>query len=273
MVLFLLGATSYMILNALAATDRLRASVVVYVMLADGLPTEQIGDMRTRIESHEAVRAVTYVPKAEAAARFIAESGEDFRDFLGDAPENNPLPDSFEVGLAANATISDEGGITDLMTELESTPGIQEVVYQRGVIEQIGTNLGKFNLVVLLFGGALLVISLILLSNTVRMTILAKRRIINTMKLVGATSNFIMRPFVASAALHGLYAGLLATALFALMVVGLREGVPEISLLRDEKLLVAIAGGMIVAGMVISLIFTLFAVRKAVRQESNRAIF
>jgi cell division transport system permease protein len=144
-------------------------------------------------------------------------------------------------------------------------------VYQRGVVEQIGTNLGKFNLVVLLFGATLFVISLVLLHNTVRMTIIAKRRIISTMKSVGANAGFIMRPFAWSAALHGFLAGVIATALFALLVLGLQEGIPELSLLKDKVILGAIVGGMVVLGMVISLLFTVLAVHKAVRQQSALA--
>ncbi len=270
MVLFLMGATTYLILNVLNATNRLRESVVIHVMLADGLSTEQISTIRVSLESQEVVRSVTYIPKAEAAAKFIAETGEDFTEFLGDNPAANPLPDSFEVGLAARAT---EGQlIDDFVAVAEAMDGIEEVVYQRGVVEQIGTNLGKFNLVLVLFGGTMLVISLILLNNTIRMTIIAKRRIISTMKLVGATGGFIMRPFVGSAVVHGLLAGIIATGLFALMIIGLREGVPEIEVLRGYFLPGVIAGGMIVIGVVISLIFTMFAVGKAVRQGSVQAL-
>ncbi len=111
-----------------------------------------------------------------------------------------------------------------------------------------------------------------MLNNTIRMTIIAKRRIINTMKLVGANAGFIMRPFVGSAALHGLVAGVVATGVFALLVVGLQEGAPGLNLLRGNVLLASIAGGMIVLGVVLSLLFTVFAVRKAIRQESVMAL-
>ncbi len=270
MVLFLLGSTTYLILNALKATERLRESVVIHVMLRDGLPAEQTSALRAELEARDVVRSVTYIPKAEAAAQFAAESGEDFTTFLGDDPAANPLPDSFEVGLVARG--SEREVIEAFVAATEATDGVEEVVYQRGVVEQIGTNLSKFAVVLLLFGGALMVVSLILLNNTIRMTIIAKRRIINTMKLVGANAGFIMRPFVASAALHGFLAGIIATGVFALLVVGLHEGAPGINLLRSNVLLGAISGGMIVLGVVLSLIFTMLAVRKATRQQSAMAL-
>ncbi|MDR2890671.1 MAG: permease-like cell division protein FtsX [Alistipes sp.] len=327
MVLFLLGSVSYLILNALNVTQRLKESVTVFVMLDDDRTAEQTAALRKSIENEAIVREVVYVPKEEAAERFIAESGEDFSDFI----DFNPLPDSFEVGLVADAprfrlgtgnsgrkaggaeaseveaseaeasgTGTDAGlpsggnppegdeegstistaqtGSTASTVEsfakmVEAMPGVYEVDYQKSVVEQIGSNLGKFELVLLFFGGTLLLISLILLSNTIRMTIVAKRHTINTMKLVGANRGFIMRPFLASALLHGLYAGLIATAMFALLIFGLREGIPEIRLLTGNVLLTGIGGGMIVSGIVISLLFTLFAVSRAVNQTSDRAYF
>jgi cell division transport system permease protein len=266
MVLFLVGSTTWLIMGALRATDRLRQSVVIHVMLAPGLTADQTSAMSAALASDEAVRQVVFVPRAEAARRFIAESGEDFTDFLGDDPDDNPLPDSFEVGLSARG--SDREVIGAFVDRAGAMAGVDEVVYQRGVVEQIGTNLGKFNLVVLLFGGALLVVSLILLRNTIRMTISARQRIINTMKLVGATPGFIMRPFLARALWHGFLAGVIGSALFLLLVVGLNEGIPEVDLGADNRLLGAIIGGMIAGGMVVSLLFTIFAVRGAVRRQT-----
>ena len=265
MVLFLLGSVTYLILNALNVTNRLKESVTIYVMLEDGLDDDQTADLRKQIEAKEVVRQIVYVSKEDAAEAFIAETGNDFRSFI----DFNPLPNSFEVGL--NARSSEKELVRQFDREVSAMKGVSEVVYQKSVVEQIGTNLGKFNLVLLLFGAALLVISLILLNNTIRMTIMAKRQIINTMKLVGATEGFIMRPFLGSAAMHGVYAGVIATLMFVAMIAGLQEGLPEISLLTGNVLILSIAGAMIAGGIVISLLFTIFAVDKSVKQPSSKA--
>jgi len=267
MVLFLMGTTAYLVANVMGATSRLRESVVIHVMLRGGLSDEQVSTLRTGLESHETVREVTFVPRAEAAERFIDETGEDFRSFLGDDPAANPLPDSFEVGLAAEGT--EREAIEALVAAIEATDGVDEVVYQRGVVEQVGTNLAKFNLVAALFAAALTVISVILLHNTIRMSVTARQRTINTMKMVGATTGFIMRPFVWSAVLRGLWAGLAATALFALLVVGLREGIPELGFSRGNVLVGSIVGGMVATGVVVSVVFTVAGVAAVVRRESG----
>jgi cell division transport system permease protein len=264
MVLFLLGSVSYLILNALTATDKLKESVAIYVMLGDMSEKEREG-LRTQVLNEEAVREVKFVSKEEAAADFKDYIGSDFVEFL----EYNPLPDSFELRLEAN--LSDKETVKELDKKLSAMKGVGEVVYQKGVIEQISSNINKFNLILLLFGGTLLVISLILLNNTIRVNILVKRRVINTMKLVGATKGFIMRPFIGSAVLHGIYAGAIATIMFAGMIVGLREGLPEVSLLSGNMIILYIAGGMIAGGVVISLLFTTFAVNKFVNMSGDKA--
>jgi cell division transport system permease protein len=265
MVLFLLGSVSFLILNALGASDRLRESVTIHVMLDDGLTEKQTAALRDTLLAKEVVREATYIDKEKAAEDFIAETGNDFRGFI----DFNPLPNSFEVGLGARS--SDREPVRQFETEVSAMPGVSEVVYQKNVIEEIGSNLNKFNLILLLFGAALLIISLILLNNTIHITIMAKRRVINTMKLVGATKGFIMRTFIGSAAFYGACAGFVASILFGVMIVGLQEGLPELSLLTGNVLILCIVAGMIVGGVVISLLFTIFAVDKSVKQTTEKA--
>ena len=120
-----------------------------------------------------------FIPKDQAAADFQAYLGSDFVEFL----QTNPLPDSYEVKLDGRS--AETGRCRPLEKQVMSWDGVDEVVYQRNEIEQVTSNINKFNLVLLLFGGALLIISLILLNNTIRVTIFSKRYLIHTMKLVG----------------------------------------------------------------------------------------
>ena len=122
----------------------------------------------------------------------------------------------------------------------------------------------------LLFGGALLVISLILLSNTIRLAIFSKRYLINTMKLVGATKWFIMKPFLGSSVTQGVLAGTAASALFCLAVYGLNEAVPELMTIAEAGKIAIILGSMIAGGIVISGLFTIAALNKFVNMKSNK---
>ena len=121
-----------------------------------------------------------------------------------------------------------------------------------------------------LFGGALLGLSLILLSNTIRLAIFSKRYLINTMKLVGATKWFIMKPFLGSSITQGILAGLGASLLFGLSVFGLNEAVPELTTIAESGKIAIILGAMIAGGIVISGLFTVAALNKFVNMKSNK---
>ena len=256
LVLFLLGSVGYLIFNAVRATDLMKENVAIHLMIKQGTSDERIAEIGRELGAHEAVKEVTFVPKAVAAENFKEQIGSDFVEFLA----FNPLPDAYEVKL--HAQYSDK--------EAASWNGIEEVVYQRAVVEQIGSNINKFNLVLLLFGGALLVIALILLNNTIRLTIYSKRYLINTMKLVGASKWFIMKPFLLRSILHGVYAWLIAAAMFLALVAGLGEGLPEVTFLAESRPVYYVLCGMLLLGILISALFTLFAVNKFVRMNTTK---
>ncbi|MDL2320355.1 permease-like cell division protein FtsX [Alistipes sp. OttesenSCG-928-B03] len=263
MVLFLLGSVSYLILSVMNAANRMQENVAVHVMLTDGLSPEQTDAVKGRLLAVEGVREAVFVSRDDAARDFIEYSGDDFTEFL----DFNPLPDSFEVKMSAGG--SDRDGVKALERTIADWDEVDEVVYQKGVVETISTNINKFNLVLMVFGLILLVISIILLNNTIRITVYSKRYIISTMKLVGATRGFVMKPFLRSAVWQGLYAALVALVMFAALVVGLHEGVPEITFVAEKAYLVWIAAGMVLTGVVISVAFTWFAVGKLVRMRTD----
>lgn len=264
LVLFLLGSVGYLIFNAVRATDLMKENVAINLMIKQGTSDERIAEIGRELGAHEAVKEVTFVPKAVAAENFKEQIGSDFVEFLA----FNPLPDAYEVKL--HAQYSDKDYVRKFEKEAASWNGIEEVVYQRAVVEQIGSNINKFNLVLLLFGGALLVIALILLNNTIRLTIYSKRYLINTMKLVGASKWFIMKPFLLRSILHGVYAWLIAAAMFLALVAGLGEGLPEVTFLAESRPVYYVLCGMLLLGILISSLFTLFAVNKFVRMNTTK---
>ena len=264
LVLFLLGSVGYLIFNAVRATDLMKENVAIHLMIKQGTSDERIAEIGRELGAHEAVKEVTFVPKAVAAENFKEQIGSDFVEFLA----FNPLPDAYEVKL--HAQYSDKDYVRKFEKEAPSWNGIEEVVYQRAVVEQIGSNINKFNLVLLLFGGALLVIALILLNNTIRLTIYSKRYLINTMKLVGASKWFIMKPFLLRSILHGVYAWLIAAAMFLALVAGLGEGLPEVTFLAESRPVYYVLCGMLLLGILISALFTLFAVNKFVRMNTTK---
>lgn len=267
LVLFLLGSVGYLMVAAIKVADTLQESIAVTVELKNGLSDEQKEAINKRLTAEEVVATIAYQAKEEkiedAEFRKMFESSE-FEEILGE----NPLLDSFELTLTAAS--ADKELIDTFIDGISKIEGVDRVSYPALMAERLHATVGKIRLVLLLFGGALLIISLILLSNTIRLAIFSKRYLINTMKLVGATKWFIMKPFLGSSVTQGILAGLGASILFGLAVYGLNEAIPELMTIAEAGKIAIILGAMILGGVVISGLFTIFALNKFVNMKSNK---
>ena len=262
LVLFLLGSVGYLMVAALKVADTLQESIAVTVELKNGLSEAQKETISKRLTAEEMVATIAYSAKEEKAEEEMF--GSSFEEIL---PEN-PLLDSFELTLTSAS--SDKELLDSFIAAAGRIEGVDRVSYPALMAERLHATVNKIRLVLLLFGGALLVISLILLSNTIRLAIFSKRYLINTMKLVGATKWFIMRPFLGSSLTQGILAGTAASALFGLAVYGLNEAVPELMTIAEAGKIAIILGSMIAGGIIISGLFTFAALNKFINMKSNK---
>lgn len=264
LVLFLVGAVGYLILNARKATTAIRENIAVSVLLRDDIGPEKLKALRQELSGRPQVRKVTYISKEQAAADFSRQIGKDFEMFLG----QNPLPASLEVTLKDD--FANREYIQGFEKEVLGRDGVEEVIYQGGIIEQIASNIYRFNVILLSFGGALLFVSLILINNTIRMVVFSKRFVIDTMKLVGATPGFIRRPFLAGGLKQGFWASTLASVLVVGLIAGLKRSLPEVEFILDDwKQLGLLFGSVYALGLVVCLGFTLAAINKYLRLSSR----
>ena len=266
LVLFLLGSVGYLMVAAMKVADTLQQSVSVSVELGNDLSDEQRQAIEKQLAGDEIVATISFVGKQEKLddQEFRKMFGSTFEEVL----EENPLRDSYELTLTAAS--ADKERLDAFIASVERLDGVEGVSYPAMMVERLHTTVGKIRLVLLLFGGALLLVSLILLNNTIRLAIFSKRYLINTMKLVGATKWFIMRPFLGNSITQGILSGLAASVLFAVAVFGLNEAVPELSSLAEIGKIAMIIGAMILGGVIISGLFTLVALNKFVNMKSNK---
>ena len=229
----------------------------------DSEMTEQV---REALQREPRVRTIDFSTREQKAAdsAFREMFEHEFEEIL----EENPLLDSFEVQLAAPS--GEEESVEAIIARLEQLEGVERVSYPDHMAERLYRTVGKIRFVLILFGGALLVISLILLANTIRLAIYSKRYLINTMKLVGASKGFIMRPFLWDSFKQGLVSGLIATALFMAMIAGLNSKLPDVMMLAGDMPILIIVGAMMAGGVVISLLFTTFALNKFINMNTAR---
>ena len=264
LVLFLLGSVGYMLYAALTTAHTLRESVTLSAELDASVDVEQ----RSKIE--EKLLAIEGVTGVEYAAREDKINDEEFRRMFASEIEHileeNPLRNSFEVAVAAADREATDAGAG----KISAIEGAVYVAYPAATIERLHSTINKITILLIAFGGALLVISLILLNNTIRLAIYSRRYLINTFKLVGATKWYIMRPLLGTAAKQGFWAGFCASLLFGGSLYALSGAMPEIVSMSELVKIGIIVGGMILLGLVISLLFTTFAVNKFVNMKSNK---
>jgi cell division transport system permease protein len=253
-----------MLYAALTTAHTLRESVTLSAELDNAVGADGRNKIEQKLLSIEGVTGVKYEAKEDKI------NDEEFRRMFASEIEHileeNPLRNSFEVAIAA-ADRATTDGVAD---KISSIDGVVYVAYPASTIERLHSTITKITIVLAVFGGALFAISLILLNNTIRLAIFSRRYLINTLKLVGATKGYIMRPFLATAAKQGVWAGLAASVLFCAALFGLSGALPEIMAASELTKVAIVVGSMIVVGVTISLLFTSFAVNKFVNMKSNK---
>ncbi len=264
MVLFMLGSVGYMLTAALTTAYSLRHSITLSAELDNSVTEQQLTVIEQEISGIEGVEHVEYLSK-ESKIEDV-EFRHMFATEIENILEDNPLRNSFEVAVATN----DKASTDALVDKLSGIGGVVYVAYPASTIEQLHSSLRKITIVLIVFGGALFVISIILLNNTIRLAIFSRRYLINTLKLVGATKSYIKRPFLATAAKQGVWAGIIASLLFLAAIAGLSSTIPELIATTELIKIGIVVGAMIISGLVISLIFTSFAVGKFVNMKSNK---
>ena len=267
LVLFMLGVVSYVTFTALTAARDLETGVVVSVEVADDLSEEQTAKITEAIEATSMSVDVLYMSKDEKIADEAFRN--QFEVDLDLLLNENPLRNSYEVTLKQE--YAKRASVEEFVAAVKGVEGVEYVaVPPVDVVESMHSTLSYVTLGLVAFLAVLLIISLLLLNNTIRLAIYSKRYLINTMKLVGATKWYIMRPLLASALKQGIVAGVISAIMVVGVVYGVNSFTPEGLALLNYTEVGIIAGALLSVGVVITTIFSAFAVNKFVNMKSNK---
>ena len=265
-VLFLLGAIGFVMANIFTTTKHFRESVTMIVELNDGLTEEDCTLIADRIIGNKLVKSIKFVSKEEKVEdeEFKRTFDVDIKGILGE----NPLSDSFDVTLSEFS--ADKALLDEFTEEVRAIEGVSFVSYPERLVEEMHSTLDILQLVLALFGVVLLVVSFILLNNIIRLAVYAQREMINTLKAVGATKWFIMRPFILKSALQGLLAGIFATLLLVAALYGLDKVASDAGLLMEVKWVAHLAVGVVSMGIIVAVLCTIAVVNRFVNMKSNK---
>jgi len=188
MVLFLLSLLGLLLLNTRRISDFVKENIGFSVILKDDVREADRVQLQKYFDASPAIKSTTFVSAEQAAEELQKELGENFIEFLG----VNPLKASIDIKF--HAAYANPDSLARLEKEYTAYPQVEEVYYQESMVHLVNENLRKISIVILAFSALLLLISIALFNNTIRLLVYSKRFIIKTMQLVGANRKYILRP-------------------------------------------------------------------------------
>ena len=267
LVLFLLGVLGLLVLNTKKMADHFKEQITISVFLKDTAKEVEIDQLQKSLSMADYTKTATYVSKEEAAEKHSEEIGENFIDFLG----YNPLKNSIDVNL--NADFVSPEKIEEIAFEISTKSYIDEVSYDRPLVGLLNDNVKRIGFWILVASGIFTFIAVLLINSSIRLSIYSKRFIIKTMQMVGATKSFIRRPFIWTNIKLGMLGSLLAIIALAGLLYYLNVNFPDLGLLEDPTVLVALFIAVFALGLLISLISTYFATQRFLNLRTDELYY
>jgi len=267
LVLLMLGLLGLVLINAKKISDHVKENVGFQVMLKDTITSAELDLLKQELSSSVYTKRVDYISKDAAAAKLKKDLGEDFITFLG----YNPLLSVLDVKL--NAAYAQPDSLAGLEKELMRKHYVKEVIYHKDYVKQLNDNVTLASVCILLFTVLLLIVAIVLINNTIRLSIYSKRFILRTQYLVGATQGFIRRPFILKGIRQGVIAGILAGIFLTGFLFLISSYVPELLSLQDENVLALLFVAILLVGVLISGISAALSVNRYLRLKTEDLYF
>ncbi|HEX7413610.1 MAG TPA: permease-like cell division protein FtsX [Bacteroidia bacterium] len=267
LVLFLLALVGWVFINARLIINHVKENVGFQVYLKVDAPQPEIDKLKKTMDAAPYIKSATYKSKEAAAEEMKKKTGDDFVTFLG----FNPLPSSINANIKAEYANPDS--LAWIEKEIASEKIVREVVYQKVLVENINKNTKKISAIILFFSLILIVIAVALINNTIRLSIYAKRFLIRTMYLVGATQSFIRKPFILSGIVNGVIAGIIADIMVVVFIIASNKFIPELLVVQNPNYLLILFLLTILLGIIISGLSVAISVRKYLRLKAEDLYF
>ena len=258
LVLFVLSLFSSLVLFANKISDYIKENIGFEIVMNKGVKEKDIIDFQHVLNKKEYVKSTEYISQEEATRRLTEDLGEDILDWLGDV--ENPLLPSIDVRFKSEYANNDS--IAKIEKWVMRNKNVKEVYVQKSLIHSIDKNVNKIAVILLLVGAVLLIMAITLISHTVRLSVYSKRFVVRSMQLVGATESFIIKPFLKSFVIQGVIGSLLALALLTVFLYRMMSDVPELASLTGFGSFAIIYISVLVLGILLTTLSTLFAMRK-----------
>lgn len=263
LVLLLVGIASLLLVNAKSVSNYFKENMQVSVMMKQDVTEKKALDFQSSLDAMRFIKSSEFIPVEQGRREMSALFGDDFLSVF----ETSPIPVSIDVTLKADYVSADS--LDMVKGEILESPLVDEVVYQRSLVDALNSNLSRISFVLGIFIILLLFISFVLINNTIRLNVYARRFTIHTMKLVGATKAFIRAPFLVQSAFQGLFSAMVAILAMIAMLFFVRNEFAQLFEVFDLGLLLVVIGIVLVSGMFICVVSTWLVVNKLVSLKKD----
>ena len=267
LVLLLMGLTVLTFFMGKGISSYMKENMSFSVMLSENVSDAEISSLRKSLDGMPFVKSSLFISKEEAKEQLIQDLGEDPEELLG----YNPATDCIEIYLHSNYANSDS--LVYVSEQIKAQTNVDDLLYRQEALDLVNDNLTKISTILLALSLVLLFISFTLIRNTIRLSIYSKRFIINTMRLVGATNGFIRKPFILRNIVDGVIAALLANVAIVGLLYYLSIQYADIRIVLQTNDLIYVFVSVIVLGVAITYVSTIFAVNHYLRMKTNHLYY
>lgn len=267
LVLFLLGCLGLLVINSKKVADHFKEQVVMTIYLNDTAKEVEVTQLKKSLIMADYSKKAIYVSKEEAAEFMKIETGEDFMDFVG----YNPLKNSIDVYLKADFVTAEH--LTEISGDLSKKGFIEEIRYDNDLVELMNDNVNKITFWVLIISALFTLIAVLLINSSIRLAVYSKRFIIKTMQMVGATKQFIRRPFVWQSVKLGILGAIVALIGMGIVLYYLSETFPELQLLQNTVLIAILFLSVFALGIIIIWISTFIATQRFLNLKTDQLYY
>ena len=267
LVLLLVGIAALLLINSRNVSDYFKKNMRMSVMYKPEVTEQQALMHQKELDALAFVATSEFISRERGEQEMKAMLGQDFLSVF----ESSPVPVSTEITLSPDYVRADS---LELVTGvIGQSPIVEEVVFQKTLIDALNTNLGRISAILLVAIVLLLFVSSVLIGNTIRLNVYDKRFTVHTMKLVGATKGFIRKHFLIKAAFMGLFAAILAIIMLVALLFLLKRELPQLFELFTPGMLLVVMGVVIAAGLLICVVSTYFLVGKMVSLDKSELYY
>ena len=267
LVLFLLGLIFLIGLLGNKLSVYVKENISFSIVLKDSQKEADIKKMQRTLKALPFIKSTEYISKEQAAKELEEELGENPETFLG----FNPLQASIEVKL--HSQYANPDSLKMIEKKIKNYTSVSDLLYRKDMMEMVNDNMKRVSLILLALAGVLMTISFVLIGNTIRLLIYSKRFLIHTMKLVVATAGCIRRPFVWYNVVSGFFASILAILMLTGALFYLQNELSGFIQLLDIKALIIAYVGILIIGISLSIVATVFAVNKYLRMDVDKLYY